>query len=370
MSLDVSGTLYVPGSDGQYAINSVDGTTNWMVNIGGQGAAIATNGTIYICPNKVYAISNGVIVWDSGTNAPGGNSVLPVVAADGTIYIGPAYGGTQLSAFNPDGSLKWQAPTPTQSSYYACWPAIGSDGTVYSGGYHFFCAINPTDGAFKWIYTGTSDQVWEQTSEIGSDGTIYVEAWGDTNKLYAFNPDGSVKWTFRMGAYIGGRNVLFKVSSCALATDGEIYVSDIDGMVYSLAPNGTTNWSYQTAGTGLLPPVIGPDGTVYVNSYDQAYLYAFYGPAPVACSPWPEFRKNSRNTASVATASLSLPAMQTNGFQFTISGVSNMPVCPCASSDLANWTNIGQVVLTNGNANFVDTGASNYQYRFYRAWPQ
>jgi outer membrane protein assembly factor BamB len=291
------------------------------------------------------------------------------VASDGTIYTTSVWPGpSELNAFNPDGTWKWA--TLNRGNLGDVSPAaIAADGTIYFGESHYFSAVNPTNGTFKWM-NGTSSQVWGQGAVIGPDGTIYVEAFGNTNFLYAFNADGSIKWTFRMSPYVSGPNAIFKQSACALAADGEIYVSDIDGMLYSLAPNGATNWAYQTGLGSLFPPIIGPDGTVYVTSYEQAYLLAFYGPAPVACASWPQHRKNARNTAAGATANLSSPIKQTNGFQFTITGISNMPVCPCATTDFAAWTNLGQIVLTNGTANFTDTGTSNYQYRFYRVWPQ
>jgi subtilisin family serine protease len=147
------------------------------------------------------------------------------------------------------------------------------------------------------------------------------------------------------------------------------------GAVYSLAPNGTTNWMYQTLSYGFLPPVIGPDGTIYVASYADTSIFAFAGSSPVACSGWPQFQRNSRHTGAVAYAGVSNPIMRTNGFQMAITGVTNMPVCDCASSDLEHWTNISHIAIgpgTNeiGTTNYVDTGATNYDYRFYRAFPQ
>ena len=62
--------------------------------------------------------------------------------------------------------------------------------------------------------------------------------------------------------------------------------------------------------------------------------------------------------------------MSSTGFQFTVSAPANSTECICASIDLVTWTNLGQIALTNGPVNFVDTGASNYQYRFYRPLPQ
>jgi hypothetical protein len=42
----------------------------------------------------------------------------------------------------------------------------------------------------------------------------------------------------------------------------------------------------------------------------------------------------------------------------------------CASTNLVTWTNISQIVLTNGVATFVDGRATNNPHNFYRSFPQ
>ena len=128
-------------------------------------------------------------------------------------------------------------------------------------------------------------------------------------------------------------------------------------------------------GVGALQtPVFGPGGTLYVAGTDSGVLFGFTNAAPVACAPWPQYMKNSRHTAAVTTndlAHLSSASMQTNGFRFTLTAATNSVECVCATRDFATWANVGQVVLTNANtANFLDSDATNYQYRFYKAYPQ
>ena len=176
-------------------------------------------------------------------------------------------------------------------------------------------------------------------------------------------------WTNTLGV-TSGESLQFTPVSIAIAADGEIYVIDGAGTVYSFCPDGTTNWTYQTDTSELNAPLIGPDGTVYVQDCMGSSIYAFAGPAPVACSSWPEYGKNARRAAAVAYAQLSSPNAATNAFRFTISGFTNMPACVCASTNLVNWTNIGSVVLKGGMTNFVDAMATNFPYRFYQALPQ
>ena len=176
---------------------------------------------------------------------------------------------------------------------------------------------------------------------------------------------GFLKWADAVDSYTD----FDRWGSLAVAADGEIYLAGSDGTFYSFRPdNGYTNYSYQTGTVGLTAPVIAPDGTIYTES--AGVVFAFAGSSPIACSTWPEYGKNARRSSAASAASLTSPMMTNNGFQFAITGTSNAPVCPCASSDLMNWTNIGQIVLTNGTARFVDTQASNFPYRFYLAFPQ
>lgn len=395
------GTVSVPvvGSDGNlyifattnfgnfnlFALNLADGSTNWFYvgDSASEGSdclmpALGADGTVYFCTSAgaIDAVTNGVLEW-SALSDIGLADGSPVVGPDGTIYAFADDSPLQFYALSADGSLKWSTNYPGVS-FPAYPPAIAADGTIYFSGGQYFCAVNPADGSFKWEFSAANFAFNFENPEVGPNGTIYIEAVSDsaniatayTNLLYALAPNGTVEWTFPLPQYYSAHPPSFHESSCAIAADGEIYVTTTAGTVYSIAPNGTMNWSFHTNSTGLHAPVIGPDGTVYVDSYDNANLFAFYGPAPVACSAWPQFNKNSRHVTAAATAYLSSLFMRTNGFQFNITGTSNQPVCSCASSDLVNWTNIGRIVLTNGTASFVDAQSSNFPHRFYRALPQ
>ena len=63
-------------------------------------------------------------------------------------------------------------------------------------------------------------------------------------------------------------------SSPAIGDDGTIYVGSHDHKVYALNPDGSLKWSHTTGGEVRSSPAIGGDGTVYVGSYDQK-IYAF-----------------------------------------------------------------------------------------------
>ena len=85
-------------------------------------------------------------------------------------------------------------------------------------------------------------------------------------------------------------------SSPAIASDGTIYVGSWDNKLYALNPDGTLKWSYATGNWVYSSPAIGADGTLYVGSWDNK-LYAISGDTPLATdAPWPKFRGNARNT--------------------------------------------------------------------------
>ena len=60
--------------------------------------------------------------------------------------------------------------------------------------------------------------------------------------------------------------------------------------------------------------------------------------------------------------------MRTNGFGFTISWATNIPVVVEASTNLANpiWSPLATNTLTSGSSYFSDPQWTNYPARFYR----
>jgi parallel beta-helix repeat protein len=168
-------------------------------------------------------------------------------------YTGPEV-NTTLWKYTTGGSISgWSSPV------------IGSDGTVYVGsGDGKVYALNP-DGSVKWIYaTGMYNKVGAINSLIsGADGTIYAVSGYYDNRLYALNVDGTLKWNYKAPGSIYTPKV---------GADGTIYLGCTDGKLYALHPNGTVKWTYDT-GTYIYSqgrgPAIGSDGTIYVESVES-----------------------------------------------------------------------------------------------------
>ena len=277
-ALAEDGTLYVGSWDHYlYAFNKTSGERKWKFNakgIIGGSLAIADDGTIYF--GTGWDSATGDRIW--GVNPDGtekwqyktGNDITssPAIGNDGTIYIGSM--DNYLYAMNPNGSLKWRFKT---GHYIKGPPSIADDGTIYIGSYDdYLYALYPNNGTMKWkckVGYGT-----ESNPSIADDGTIYVGG----EKLYAIYPNGTKKWSFKLG-----ENRKIEGSYPAISADGTIYIGThigevSGGDIIAVNPDGTEKWRKKICYEWVeSSPCIGEDGTVYIGSQCEAggYLHAF-----------------------------------------------------------------------------------------------
>ena len=176
-------------------------------------------------------------------------------------------GHTGLSPYDTSqvtGVPKWIYAVDTRINMQG--PVIGSDGTIYINSYMDsnyigrVCALNP-DGTLKWSYSPGSSMI--STLALSSDGTIYFDSMD--GKMHALNPDGTLKWSCQVSNYL--------ISSPVIGADGTIYIGTHDNKLLAIRADGTIKWSYTTGDCIWSSPAIGADGTIYVHSYDQK-LYA------------------------------------------------------------------------------------------------
>lgn len=223
------------------------------------------------------------------------------IGADGTIYIGNLP-GTLFALRDPGAGdrlqLLWRFhPAPGASSWHST-PAVGRDGTVYTsfstGGTTpeakgtFYALRTPTSGTDPQIVWTVDLGPGRMTSSptLGPDGTLYaITAVG---RLFAVNPNGTVKWTVQTGPVV--------VSSPAIGQDGTIYVGSLDGKLYAVTPpvsgdEGRIRWTFDFGEhPGQIPhvtatpppngangigsgasPTVGPDGTVYCGANNSNF---------------------------------------------------------------------------------------------------
>jgi len=102
---------------------------------------------------------------------------------------------------------------------------------------------------------------------IDNNGTIYIGA----KNLYSVYPNGTLKWEYDTPYYI--------MSTPAIDENGILYVGTIWALpnyLYAIyTNNGTLKWKFQTANHIFSSPAIGDDGSIYFGSEDD-YIYALY----------------------------------------------------------------------------------------------
>jgi outer membrane protein assembly factor BamB len=150
------------------------------------------------------------------------NSFLSV-APNGNLYVlesqGPG-GGSKLQVYDAKGTLLWQQTYRVWAGYAA--PLFAPNGTAYVFLTDRITAIAP-DGRQLWSYVVLTqlDQIKPFTTciALGPDGTLYSGG----AYLYAFHPDGTLKWQRRMKDRV-------PVSCPAFSSKGQLFVSSEKGL--------------------------------------------------------------------------------------------------------------------------------------------
>ncbi len=268
------GTIYLSTEGGLYAIFP-NGTVKWKIeDLRYYAPALDLFGNIYHSYGKLYSIApDGTERWNFSAN---GNLLSPSVDSSGIIYVGSSDG--TFYSINSDGSERWNIALSGYSLLSV--PAIANDGTIYyatwvhdSNNSGKLYAID-SSGFIKWNYT-TGDV--DRSPTIDSQNRVIITTLD--NRVLCINPDGSLEWQYD----------LFDVStrsSAAIAPNGTIYIAtqSINDVIYALDPlDGHMIWTSEriflnTHGTTTSgfhsSPVIGSEGTIYMNS-DSANLFAY-----------------------------------------------------------------------------------------------
>lgn len=130
----------------------------------------------------------------------------------------------------PELRLKWSvethAPGTAGAPYSQVRPAIGPDGTIYAVDVNNNLVAVAPDGTVQW----RAAEAGSKGVDVGPDGTIYT---GNEDWIKAFNPDGTLKWTFTQTPRA------FVFIDVAVGPDGNIYAVASSGMgVFSLEDRG------------------------------------------------------------------------------------------------------------------------------------
>jgi outer membrane protein assembly factor BamB len=284
----------------------------------------------------------GIGPWSFPTG--GGIFSTPVVAADGTIYVGSA--DHTLYGLDRTGREVWRYTTggiiDTAPALLAPEAGVG-DSLVLGSGDEVLRRIRTDPGVpdgerVVWELTalppaeGSPQLVswWEGSPNVGPDGTIYQGNTG--SQAYAITSDGTIRWTAeaanavwtvpavdeRSTTYWGSVDARFfaldaagqqlwqrttlgyVTSSPAMDTSGVLYQGSFDGSLYALdSADGSVRWRYPTGdhiyaspaliedADGALQQVViaSTDGLVHSVSPDGALRWTYDTGAPVRSSP-------------------------------------------------------------------------------------
>jgi hypothetical protein len=168
------------------------------------------------------------------------------------------------------GEVLWRFETSNVSGPYV---VTGDDGTIYNTDNQRLWAINP-DGTIKWTFDQAGGG---KAIDFLADGAI-VTGLGHT--IWAINPDGTERWSY---TWDGGFNEQLD-SGPSVGPDGNIYaVSGTDGSVglgmFSLTPDGELRWADE--GDPILDPINASTNWRLYFTQDQVF-FAFQYTQPGA----------------------------------------------------------------------------------------
>ena len=219
------------------------------------GGSLAVKGdTLYVAAfsGAVRAMNknNGNKIWE--VSLPDFISSSPVVAEDGTVYVGCQDGS--LYAIK-DGEIGWNAETADE-----IWssPSIGPNEAIYFGSNDGWVYAIKKNGLTLWE-TEINGQIWGRPL-VTDDYVVYVAS---TSKyLHKLDgTDGSQIWSVKLEG--------MSYSSPVMDVDGTIYIGTTSGVLYALDPEtGKARFKYTIGGTIHATPLIAND-RVYVGSTDR-----------------------------------------------------------------------------------------------------
>jgi outer membrane protein assembly factor BamB len=388
--IDRSGTVRVlsesraGGFFGLHRITSDGDSIGSRVNLNPirAGLSLGRSETAYIGGSTLASVSsNGVSNWDfQGVTAQERGETTkrvvtaPAVGNSNVLFFTAAYGlpaenatrlyahlgGNELiwsvSLRKPLGSVDFGGPRVidfADASYgLDATPIVTSD-RVYVVDYDGSLLAMKVDGTFLWRFA-TLDVL--NTPSIGADGALYFGAI-NSNRLYALNRDGSVRWIKRPGT--GPYTVP------AVGRDGTIYVGDAIAL-YALDADGNRIWQFdEPCGS----PVISGDRLLAHGGSLHAFSLSSAG---AAASPWPMRNASPANDRRALVVppppQFDLTGVVYSGgtVRMAIENVQQGSIIKLyRSNDFVTWTLIGtQIVDSSGASEFNDVAAGDFS--FYR----
>jgi hypothetical protein len=259
--------LALADNDYVYSLTA-SGALRWRYHLRGPAypeLAVGSDGSVYISSGGIRVVSSdGTRSWwaseEAVTETQG--DARPVVAADGTVYLGGR--DDQIHAVSSDGQILWsfqgndgpvRGLTLAGESilYQDRFQKWMPDEVAYRSTYSLF-SVSAQTGAFEWDVRLNDELVgnpWQ-----GADGTIYCQS--SDNTIYALSSRGDVLWSrpIDLGTLVG---------TPTTTADGLVLLGCQEGAVLALDHRGELVWSVDTDAYLTTGPVVDRRGRCYVG---------------------------------------------------------------------------------------------------------
>jgi outer membrane protein assembly factor BamB len=212
-------------------------------------------------------------LWDFTTGA--GVFSSPVVAGDGTIFVGSA--DRTFYALAPDGTLRWSFETGEIIDSSGLLDDAGR--VVFGSGDGHLYALDAASGEEQWRFEADDPSVsgafinwFEGNVAVGPAGDLYVP--NDNFFVYAIDRDtGEARWRFQMP------DQTWSLPAIDPAT-GRLYIGNnnllslLGDNTFAIDPDGAEVWATTTNGSVVASPLLTADGRVVVGGFD-GFLRAY-----------------------------------------------------------------------------------------------
>jgi len=284
------------------------------VDVGLSAPAIATDGTVYVAGDALYAIrADGTLKWKALARAaedPYAEDLhnSPVIGADGTVYF--VYHNIPLTALHPaDGHVLWTLDLGVNDHVMAS-PAIGADGALYVATNRCVMYAVSSAGSLRWTFDAATvgyQCTMRSSPAIAADGTIYLgtNSGSPASVLFALRSDGSLRWVFEPSDLPSDvPSDHFDIySSPALGSDGAVYFGQEFGRVYALdGASGALRWMVATqSGITWSSPALTAGGVLLISDLSsRLYAITTESGGLSAQAPWPRYRHDNGSTGALA----------------------------------------------------------------------
>ncbi|MGI0013918.1 MAG: PQQ-binding-like beta-propeller repeat protein, partial [Nitrososphaera sp.] len=152
------------------------------------------------------------------------------------------------------------------SELFTCSPSIGANGTIYIASSMCDCVLADSgfiyafypDGSIKWRFKTQNSNF--STGALEQDGTYFYGSLD--NHLYAIDREGNLKWKQKLGPFqLGARPAITKT--------GEVIVAVGSGVTALHAETGNILWFYEKQTRFGFSVSIANDGTIYTGTVNS-----------------------------------------------------------------------------------------------------